>query len=37
MARQVMVLGAGRFGTAIARELERLGNEVLVMDRDPRS
>jgi trk system potassium uptake protein len=32
-----MVLGTGRFGSAVARELERLGNEVLVMDRDPRA
>jgi trk system potassium uptake protein len=37
VARQIMVLGTGRFGSAIARELERLGNEVLAMDRDPRS
>jgi trk system potassium uptake protein len=32
-----MVLGTGRFGSAIARELERIGNEVLVMDRDSRA
>jgi trk system potassium uptake protein TrkA len=31
---QVMVIGLGRFGTALARELERLGNEVLAIDRD---
>lgn len=37
MARQIMVLGTGRFGSAIARELERLGNEVLAIDRDSRS
>jgi trk system potassium uptake protein len=37
VARQIMVLGTGRFGSAIARELERLGNEVLAMDRDPRA
>jgi trk system potassium uptake protein len=37
VARQIMVLGAGRFGSAIARELERLGHEVLVMDRDTRA
>lgn len=37
MARQIMVLGTGRFGSAIARELERLGNEVLVIDRDSRA
>ncbi|MCC6619044.1 MAG: TrkA family potassium uptake protein, partial [Chloroflexi bacterium] len=30
MAReQVMVIGLGRFGSAVARELERLGHEVL--------
>lgn len=30
---QVMVLGLGRFGSAVARELERLGHEVLAIDR----
>lgn len=30
---QVMVIGLGRFGSALARELERLGNEVLAIDR----
>jgi trk system potassium uptake protein TrkA len=30
---QVMVIGLGRFGTALARELERLGNQVLAVDR----
>jgi trk system potassium uptake protein TrkA len=29
---QVMVIGLGRFGTALARELERLGNQVLAID-----
>ncbi len=34
MAReQVMVIGLGRFGSAVARELERLGHEVLAIDR----
>jgi trk system potassium uptake protein TrkA len=34
MAReQVVVIGLGRFGTAVARELERLGHEVLAIDR----
>ena len=34
MAReQVMVIGLGRFGSALARELERLGHEVLAVDR----
>lgn len=30
---QVIVIGLGRFGTAVARELERLGHEVLAIDR----
>ena len=30
---QVVVIGLGRFGTAVARELERLGHEVLAIDR----
>ena len=35
MARQqVMVIGLGRFGSAVARELERLGHEVLAVDRN---
>ena len=35
MARQqVMVIGLGRFGSALARELERLGHEVLAVDAD---
>jgi trk system potassium uptake protein len=35
MAReQVVVIGLGRFGSAVARELERLGHEVLAIDRD---
>ena len=35
MARQqVMVIGLGRFGAAVARELERLGHEVLAVDRN---
>ena len=32
--QQVMVIGLGRFGSALARELERLGHEVLAVDRD---
>jgi trk system potassium uptake protein TrkA len=31
---QVMVIGLGRFGSAVARELERLGHQVLTIDRD---
>ena len=31
---QVMVIGLGRFGTALARELERLGHQVLAVDRN---
>ena len=30
---QVMVIGLGRFGSAVARELERLGHQVLAIDR----
>ena len=30
---QVMVIGLGRFGSALALELERLGHEVLAIDR----
>lgn len=30
---QVMVIGLGRFGSAVARELERLGHQVLAVDR----
>jgi trk system potassium uptake protein len=29
---QVVVIGLGRFGSAVARELERLGHEVLAID-----
>lgn len=32
-SQQVMVIGLGRFGSALARELERLGHEVLAVDR----
>ena len=30
----VMVIGLGRFGSALARELERLGHEVMAVDRN---
>lgn len=30
---QVMVIGLGRFGSAVSRELERLGHQVLAVDR----
>ena len=30
---QVVVIGLGRFGSSVARELERLGHEVLAIDR----
>jgi trk system potassium uptake protein len=30
---EVMVIGLGRFGSAVARELERLGHQVLAIDR----
>lgn len=32
-SQQVVVIGLGRFGSALARELERLGHEVLAVDR----
>lgn len=32
--QQVLVIGLGRFGSAVARELERLGHEVLAIDRN---
>jgi trk system potassium uptake protein TrkA len=34
--QQVAVLGLGRFGSAVARELTRLGHEVLAIDTDER-
>lgn len=34
MKTSILVIGLGRFGTAAARELERLGHEVLAVDRD---
>ena len=34
MAEQVLVVGLGRFGAAVARELESLGHEVLGVDAD---
>ena len=33
MRHQVMVIGLGRFGTAVALELSELGHEVLALDR----
>lgn len=35
-AQQVLVVGLGRFGSAVARELHVLGHEVMAIDRDPR-
>lgn len=35
--RQVAVLGLGRFGSAVARELTRLGHDVLAIDRDAKT
>jgi trk system potassium uptake protein len=35
--RQVAVLGLGRFGSAVARELAHLGHDVLAVDRDERT
>ena len=34
MKKQFAILGCGRFGSAMARELCELGNEVLVVDKD---
>ncbi|MFH1103655.1 MAG: TrkA family potassium uptake protein [Actinomycetota bacterium] len=34
MKLQVIVIGLGRFGSATARELHRVGHEVLAIDRD---
>lgn len=34
MKRSVLVVGLGRFGTAAARELMAIGDDVLVVDRD---
>ncbi len=34
MSEQVIVVGLGRFGIAVARELEALGHEVLAVDRN---
>jgi len=31
---QVVVIGLGRFGSAVSRELEKLGHEVLALDRN---
>ncbi|MCM8749302.1 TrkA family potassium uptake protein [Thermomicrobiaceae bacterium CFH 74404] len=37
MGRQIIVIGVGRFGSAVAMELERLGHEVLAIDRSSRA
>ncbi len=34
MKHSVLVIGLGRFGTSAARELMRLGHDVLAVDRD---
>lgn len=34
MRKQVMVIGAGRFGSSVARTLVELGHDVLVVDKD---
>jgi trk system potassium uptake protein TrkA len=33
--KQIVVLGLGRFGSAVARTLQELGHEVLGIDSDP--
>ncbi len=35
MAKQFVILGAGRFGTSVAIKLVELGAEVLIVDNDP--
>ena len=35
MRKQVIVIGLGRFGTAVARALYELGHEVLAVDKNP--
>ena len=35
LVRRIAVIGLGRFGTTLARALNRLGAEVLALDRDP--
>ncbi|MCS6800735.1 MAG: TrkA family potassium uptake protein [Chloroflexota bacterium] len=35
MKKQVLVVGLGRFGSAVARTLYRMGDEVLAVDIDP--
>jgi trk system potassium uptake protein TrkA len=34
MAHQVVVIGMGRFGASVARELYRIGHDVLIVDQD---
>jgi trk system potassium uptake protein len=36
MKQQVLVVGLGRFGSAVARELHRLGHEVMAVDTEER-
>lgn len=36
MKQQVMVVGLGRFGSAVARELHQLGHEVMAIDSEER-
>ena len=32
--KQIVVIGCGRFGSSLAITLEKLGNEVMVIDKD---
>ena len=34
MAKQFLVIGAGRFGTSVARTLYELGHDVMIVDSD---
>ena len=36
MAKQVAIIGLGRFGTSLAQELYQMGHDVLAIDRDER-
>lgn len=37
MKKQVVVIGLGRFGTSVCKELHKLGHEVLAIDKDVES
>ena len=37
MPKQVVVIGLGRFGASVARELYQLGHDVMAIDSDERT